>query len=141
MQTIARDDAMVYELDPAAEPLLTVDQGESFKIETWDAFEGAIFENGAGSFTADNVPQLRTGPPGFQANPVGGRFMSRVLSPGMSSLSVSKRSLQNAATPQLSMASETLIRSKGGRNARAIRRIWSTSNPDRVERWPTVVPA
>ena len=82
MQTIARDDATVYELDPAAEPLITVDQGKSFKIETWDAFEGKIFENGVGSFSVDDVPQLQTGPPGFEANPVGGPIYVKGAEPG-----------------------------------------------------------
>jgi acetamidase/formamidase len=82
MQTIDREDATVYEFGPSDEPLLTVEQGEAFRIETWDAFEGALFEAGTGSFSVEDAPQLETGPPGFEANPIGGPVYVEGAEPG-----------------------------------------------------------
>jgi amidase len=69
MQRIARHQALKYAFDFRDEPLLRVQPGEPFEIETWDA--------GAGYFKtpADKaIPALRPGfdrsPP--QANPIGG---------------------------------------------------------------------
>jgi amidase len=69
MQRIPREQALKYAFDWRDEPLLRIQPGESFEIETWDA--------GAGYFKtpADKaIPALRPGfdrsPP--QANPIGG---------------------------------------------------------------------
>ena len=72
MQTIERADATKYEFGRGMEPILTVEPGETFAVETWDAFEGALFEHGLGEFTADDVPNLQAPPPAFDANPVAG---------------------------------------------------------------------
>src|SRR2546423_1058528 len=69
MQRILREQARKYAFDWRDEPLLRVERGESFEIETWDA--------GAGYFRSEAdkaIPALRPGfdrfPP--QANPIGG---------------------------------------------------------------------
>jgi acetamidase/formamidase len=72
MKTITREESGVFEFGRHAEPLLTVEPGESFKIETWDVLKGQLFEHGMGEFEADDVPLLNTPPPGFDANPVSG---------------------------------------------------------------------
>lgn len=72
MQTIERDEATKYEFGRDMEPLLTVDPGESFRVETWDAFEGDLFDHGLGEFTADDVPGLQAPPPAFDGNPLAG---------------------------------------------------------------------
>ncbi|MFB6105552.1 MAG: acetamidase/formamidase family protein [Halobacteriaceae archaeon] len=71
MQTIDRDDALVYEYGPDLDPVLTVDPGERFRVETWDARAGMMFEDGP-AFEGDDVPELGGGPPGSRANPVAG---------------------------------------------------------------------
>ena len=69
MQRISRDQAVKYAFDWRDEPLLRVQPGETFEIETWDASTG-YFK----SPTDKAIPALRPGfdrhPP--QANPIGG---------------------------------------------------------------------
>jgi len=72
MQTIDRDDANKYEFGRDMEPLLWVDPGESFRVETWDAFEGTLFDHGLGSFTPEDIPGLQAPPPAFDGNPLAG---------------------------------------------------------------------
>ncbi|XVH33168.1 acetamidase/formamidase family protein (plasmid) [Haloferacaceae archaeon DSL9] len=72
MQTIDRDNATKYEFGRDMEPLLTVEPGESFRVETWDAFEGTLFDHGLGEFTVDDVPGLQAPPPAFDGNPLAG---------------------------------------------------------------------
>lgn len=72
MQKINRESATKYEFDREMEPLLTVDPGESFTVETWDAFEGTLFDHGLGEFTAEDVPGLQAPPPAFDGNPLAG---------------------------------------------------------------------
>ena len=72
MQTLERADATKYEFGRDMEPLLTVEPGESFTVETWDAFEGALFDHGLGEFTADDIPNLKAPPPAFDGNPLAG---------------------------------------------------------------------
>jgi len=69
MQRISRDNARKYAFDWRDEPLLKVQPGEPFEIETWDASTGYMKSE------ADlAIPALRPGfdrsPP--QANPIGG---------------------------------------------------------------------
>jgi acetamidase/formamidase len=69
MQRILRDQARKYGFDARDEPLLRVECGESFEIETWDASTGYFR-----SAQDKAIPALR---PGFDrfpphANPVGG---------------------------------------------------------------------
>lgn len=72
MQKLEREDATKYEFGREMEPLLTVAPGESFSVETWDAFEGTLFDHGLGEFTADDVPGLQAPPPAFDGNPLAG---------------------------------------------------------------------
>ncbi|WP_331232256.1 acetamidase/formamidase family protein [Natronorarus salvus] len=72
MQTIDREDANKYEFGRDMEPLLYVDPGESFRVETWDAFEGTLFDHGLGSFTPEDIPGLQAPPPAFDGNPLAG---------------------------------------------------------------------
>lgn len=72
MQKINRESATKYEFGREMEPLLTVDPGESFTVETWDAFEGTLFDHGLGEFTAEDVPGLQAPPPAFDGNPLAG---------------------------------------------------------------------
>lgn len=72
MKTITREESGEFEFGRDVEPLITVEQGESFKIETWDPFKGQIFENGMGDFDAEDIPVMNSPPPGFDANPVSG---------------------------------------------------------------------
>ncbi|HLK59888.1 MAG TPA: acetamidase/formamidase family protein [Chthonomonadaceae bacterium] len=69
MQRIVREQARKYAFDWRDEPLLRVERGESFEIETWDASTG-YFRSEADKA----IPALRPGfdrtPP--QANPIGG---------------------------------------------------------------------
>jgi amidase len=69
MQRITRDLARKYAFDWRDEPLLRVQPGEAFEIETWDASTG-YFQSPANKA----IPALRPGfdrsPP--QANPIGG---------------------------------------------------------------------
>jgi amidase len=69
MQKITRDLARKYAFDWRDEPLLHVQPGEAFEIETWDASTG-YFQSPANKA----IPALRPGfdrsPP--QANPIGG---------------------------------------------------------------------
>ena len=54
------------------EPLISVEPGESFELETWDPFKGQIFEHGMGDFTTEDIPLLNSPPSGFDTNPVSG---------------------------------------------------------------------
>jgi amidase len=69
MQKISRDAARKYAFDWEDTPLLRVQPGESFEIETWDASTGYFKSAGDKA-----IPALRPGfdrvPP--QANPIGG---------------------------------------------------------------------
>ena len=40
MQRITRDQSLTYELSSLKKPLISVQQGESFQLETWDAGSG-----------------------------------------------------------------------------------------------------
>ena len=72
MQRIDRENATKYEFGRDMEPLLTVEPGESFAVETWDAFEGTLFDHGLGEYTVDDVPGLQAPPPAFDGNPLAG---------------------------------------------------------------------
>lgn len=72
MQKINREAATKYEFGRDMEPLLTVDPRESFLVETWDAFEGTLFEHGLGEFTTEEIPGLQAPPPAFDGNPLAG---------------------------------------------------------------------
>lgn len=72
MQTITRDESGRYEFGRDMEPLISVEPGEQFKVETWDPFKGVLFDHGMGEFTTEDVPALNSPPPGFDANPVSG---------------------------------------------------------------------
>lgn len=54
------------------DPVLTVEPGDSFTVETWDAFEGTLFDHGLGEFSADDIPGLQAPPPAFDGNPLAG---------------------------------------------------------------------
>lgn len=72
MQTIEREDSGVFEFGRDMDPLITVEPGEKFKIETWDPFKGQLFDQGLGEFNAEDIPVMNAPPPGFDANPVSG---------------------------------------------------------------------
>ena len=82
MKTIEREDATLYEFGRDMDPVLTVEQGEQFAVETWDAFEGQLFEHGFGSFTAEDTPTLQAPPPAFDGNPVAGPVYVEGAEPG-----------------------------------------------------------
>jgi acetamidase/formamidase len=42
MQRITRDQSLTYELSSLKKPLISVEQGESFQLETWDAGSGLV---------------------------------------------------------------------------------------------------
>ena len=69
MQRITRDQARKFAFDWRDEPLLCVQPGESFEIETWDA--------GSGFFKSPDDKAIPANRPGFEqyppmANPIGG---------------------------------------------------------------------
>jgi acetamidase/formamidase len=69
MQRIDREQARKYEFDCTHEPLMRVEPGESFEIETYDA--------STGYFKTENDKAIPSQRPGFdrnppQANPIGG---------------------------------------------------------------------
>lgn len=72
MKTITREESGVFEFGRDMDPVISVEQGERFKIETWDPFKGQLFDHGLGEFTASDVPVMDSPPPGFDANPVSG---------------------------------------------------------------------
>jgi acetamidase/formamidase len=69
LQRIAREQAHVYALDAALEPVLRVAAGEPFTVETDDASSG-LLTSGELAPTLENLPYARFSP--AKANPVGG---------------------------------------------------------------------
>ena len=69
MQRILRDDARKYAFDARDRPLLRVQPGEVFEIETWDASTG-FFRSEADLAIPANRPGFDRSPP--LANPIGG---------------------------------------------------------------------
>src|SRR5436305_3642891 len=69
MQRIRRDQARKYAFDWRDEPLLRVQPGESFEIETYDASTG-YFKSVADKAIPGRRPGFDRSPP--QANPIGG---------------------------------------------------------------------
>ena len=69
MQRIAREQSLKYAFDWRDEPLLRVQPGESFEIETWDAAAG-YFKTPADKAIPGLRPGFDRSPP--QANPIGG---------------------------------------------------------------------
>jgi acetamidase/formamidase len=69
MQRILRDDARKYAFDARDSPLLRVQPGEVFEIETWDASTG-FFRSEADLAIPGNRPGFDRTPP--LANPIGG---------------------------------------------------------------------
>lgn len=82
MQTITREDAGHLEFGRDMEPAITVEPGERFKMETWDPYQGHIFDSGLGDFTAEDVPVLNSPPPGLDVNPVSGPVYVDGAEPG-----------------------------------------------------------
>jgi amidase len=78
MQTIRRSDAMSY-VFAAVPPLITVDQGESFAVETEDAGSGQVRSVAAEAQLA-TLPTRHATPP--KSNPVGGPIFVRDAEPG-----------------------------------------------------------
>ena len=69
MQRITRDQARKFAFDWRDEPLLRVQPGESFEIETWDASSG-FFKTPSDKAIPANRPGFDSHPP--LANPIGG---------------------------------------------------------------------
>jgi amidase len=69
MQRITRDQARKFAFDWRDEPLLRVQPGESFEIETWDASSG-FFKTPSDKAIPANRPGFDRHPP--LANPIGG---------------------------------------------------------------------
>lgn len=69
MQRIVRDQARKFAFDWRDEPLLRVQPGEAFEIETWDASSG-FFKTAADKAIPGNRPGFDRTPP--LANPIGG---------------------------------------------------------------------
>ena len=69
MQRITRDQARKFAFDWRDEPLLRVQPGESFEIETWDASSG-FFKTPSDKAIPTNRPGFDSHPP--LANPIGG---------------------------------------------------------------------
>ena len=69
MQRITRDQARKFAFDWRDEPLLRVQPGESFEIETWDAGSG-FFKTPSDKAIPANRPGFDSHPP--LANPIGG---------------------------------------------------------------------
>ncbi|MCH2382562.1 MAG: acetamidase/formamidase family protein, partial [Pedosphaera sp.] len=69
MQRIPREQARKFAFDWRDEPLLRVQPGESFEIETWDASSG-FFKSSADKAIPANRPGFDRHPP--LANPIGG---------------------------------------------------------------------
>ena len=78
MQTIKRSQAMSY-VFAAGEPLISVDQGESFAVETEDAGSGLIRSADIAP-RVHELPTKRATPP--LSNPVGGPIFVRGAEPG-----------------------------------------------------------
>ena len=72
MKSISKDDAVKYSVSNDMEVLISVEQGETFELETHDAFGGELFKHGPGTFDKDDIPLFEAPPPGFKANPVAG---------------------------------------------------------------------
>lgn len=72
MQRIPREEATKYEFGPDMDPAITVEPGERFRVETWDARAGLMFESDRETWVGDAMPQLEGGPPAGRANPVAG---------------------------------------------------------------------
>jgi len=70
MQVLKREKAVLYEGGYNLEPALRVKEGEKFKVETQDNFEGVLIKKGTGPFSEDDLPALKSNP--LKANPVGG---------------------------------------------------------------------
>lgn len=79
MQRVDRDQAIEYAFDARRPPVLTVDAGESFVVETWDASRGY--------FRSEEDLAIPARRPGFDrhpplANPVAGPIFVRGAAPG-----------------------------------------------------------
>ena len=86
LQTITRDLAKVYQADPAAQPMLRVAQGETFKVETNDHMNqellNRLLSSGKNYITfprEEFAPVLKTP---MQANPVAGPIYIEGAEPG-----------------------------------------------------------
>ncbi len=80
MQRIKRADAMKYEFDHRDEPLLRVQQGESFVIETMDAGSG-YFKTADDLPIRERMPTHKDAEPG-KGNPIGGPRYVEGAQPG-----------------------------------------------------------
>ena len=70
---------LAYAFDPAAEPRIEVDPGESVVIETEDCFSGRLLEEGTLP-TPEFLPEMNSSPGRF--NPVAGPVYVRGAEPG-----------------------------------------------------------
>ena len=79
MKRIRREDALVYALDGSLPPVLRVEAGEAFAVETEDASSGHLTA-GDRDPTPENTPYVRYTP--SKANPVGGPVFVEGVRPG-----------------------------------------------------------
>ncbi len=79
MKRIPREQAKVYEIDYRLPPVLEVEPGEQFEIETEDAATGRVRQPGFVP-TVENRPELVHSPP--KVNPVGGPVFIKGVEPG-----------------------------------------------------------
>lgn len=80
MQRLSRDrEHLHYVFDPAVPPAIEVEPGESFVVETEDAFSGALFEEGVLP-VPEQFPELGSTPP--RVNPVTGPVYVNGVGPG-----------------------------------------------------------
>lgn len=70
MQIIKREDTLIYEIEKDAKPLITVEPGEKFKVETNDHLAQSTLNLGDGPFKKNDIPGMDAVP--IIANPVGG---------------------------------------------------------------------
>lgn len=79
MQRVTRDKALKYEFNGLDEPLLRVQQGESFQLETWDAASGKV-ESAADYWKVRNSADWQSTP--IKGNPIAGPVYVEGAEPG-----------------------------------------------------------
>ncbi|MBI2191638.1 MAG: acetamidase/formamidase family protein [Planctomycetes bacterium] len=79
LRRVPRRQALNYELDYHLPPVLEVNPGEAFEVETEDAASGRL-RSAETLPTLENRPELRFSPP--KVNPVGGPIFVRGVQPG-----------------------------------------------------------
>ena len=112
MQRITRDQSLTYELSGLKKPLISVQQGESFQLETWDAGSGLVT-------SSDDYVKIRSSKEWESDPPKGNPVAGPVFVEGAEKGDLLEITIESIEPVEYGWTRKSGVAGQGGRAARA----------------------